>query len=123
MPTPELLHQCVCWMRVYLCSESITNLPNRRSVHYILAKRCDVDYMLVKRFVFPIFAFFFFVQHISKLKKMSLFATAPRETHLVEFNAGKCIVEGSWIKPDIRKGYETKSPSLCYPPTYSIHLL
>ncbi|KAI7887913.1 proteasome complex subunit Rpn13 ubiquitin receptor-domain-containing protein [Mucor mucedo] len=35
---------------------------------------------------------------------MSLFATAPTETHLVEFNAGKCIVEGTWIKPDLRKG-------------------
>lgn len=35
---------------------------------------------------------------------MSLFATAPAVTHLVHFNAGKCIVEGSWIKPDIRKG-------------------
>ncbi|GAA5800643.1 hypothetical protein HPULCUR_006079 [Helicostylum pulchrum] len=35
---------------------------------------------------------------------MSLFPTAPTETHLVEFNAGKCIVEDSWIKPDTRKG-------------------
>ncbi|CAO3657209.1 unnamed protein product [Mucor hiemalis] len=35
---------------------------------------------------------------------MSLFATAPTETHLVEFNAGKCIIEGSWVKPDTRKG-------------------
>ncbi|KAI8982507.1 proteasome complex subunit Rpn13 ubiquitin receptor-domain-containing protein [Pilobolus umbonatus] len=35
---------------------------------------------------------------------MSLFAAAPEENHLIEFNAGKCIVEGSWIKPDTRKG-------------------
>ncbi|KAI8334156.1 proteasome complex subunit Rpn13 ubiquitin receptor-domain-containing protein [Choanephora cucurbitarum] len=35
---------------------------------------------------------------------MSLFATAPVSRHLVEFNAGKCVVEGSWIKPDTRKG-------------------
>ncbi|KAI8382999.1 proteasome complex subunit Rpn13 ubiquitin receptor-domain-containing protein [Blakeslea trispora] len=34
---------------------------------------------------------------------MSLFA-APVTNHLVEFHAGKCIVEGSWIKPDTRKG-------------------
>ncbi|KAI9356721.1 proteasome complex subunit Rpn13 ubiquitin receptor-domain-containing protein [Pilaira anomala] len=35
---------------------------------------------------------------------MSLFPTAPTASYLVEFNAGKCIVEGSWIKPDTRKG-------------------
>ncbi|KAI8087615.1 proteasome complex subunit Rpn13 ubiquitin receptor-domain-containing protein [Gilbertella persicaria] len=35
---------------------------------------------------------------------MSLFNVAPTTKHLVEFNAGKCIVEGSWIKPDTRKG-------------------
>lgn len=54
---------------------------------------------------------------------MSLFATAPTETHLVEFNAGKCIIEGSWIKPDTRKGYETQSPCLCHPPTNSGYFL
>lgn len=35
---------------------------------------------------------------------MNLFQTTPVETHLVQFNAGKCIVDGTWIKPDTRKG-------------------
>ncbi|KAF1797433.1 proteasome complex subunit Rpn13 ubiquitin receptor-domain-containing protein [Mucor lusitanicus] len=35
---------------------------------------------------------------------MNLFQTTPAETHLVQFNAGKCIVDGTWIKPDTRKG-------------------
>ncbi|KAL7313171.1 hypothetical protein PS15m_006950 [Mucor circinelloides] len=35
---------------------------------------------------------------------MSLFPTAQRNTHLVEFNAGKVIREGSTLKPDTRKG-------------------
>ncbi|KAI8638910.1 proteasome complex subunit Rpn13 ubiquitin receptor-domain-containing protein [Parasitella parasitica] len=35
---------------------------------------------------------------------MNLFQTTPAETHLVQFNAGKCIVSGTWIKPDTRKG-------------------
>ncbi|KAI7901249.1 proteasome complex subunit Rpn13 ubiquitin receptor-domain-containing protein [Cokeromyces recurvatus] len=35
---------------------------------------------------------------------MSLFAAAARSSHLVEFNAGKCIIEGRLIKPDTRKG-------------------
>ncbi|KAG2209946.1 hypothetical protein INT47_003381 [Mucor saturninus] len=35
---------------------------------------------------------------------MSLFPTPQRNNHLVEFNAGKCIEEGTTIKPDIRKG-------------------
>ncbi|KAI9476266.1 MAG: proteasome complex subunit Rpn13 ubiquitin receptor-domain-containing protein [Benjaminiella poitrasii] len=36
---------------------------------------------------------------------MSLFAAAAaRSSHLVEFNAGKCIIEGNLIKPDVRKG-------------------
>ncbi|CEG80306.1 hypothetical protein RMATCC62417_14664 [Rhizopus microsporus] len=35
---------------------------------------------------------------------MSLFQTAPVRRYLVEFNAGKCIIEGNLIKPDLRKG-------------------
>ncbi|KAI8646835.1 proteasome complex subunit Rpn13 ubiquitin receptor-domain-containing protein [Parasitella parasitica] len=35
---------------------------------------------------------------------MSLFPTAQRNTHLVEFNAGKVIRDGSTLKPDTRKG-------------------
>lgn len=35
---------------------------------------------------------------------MSLFPTPQRNNHLVEFNAGKCIEEGTTIKPDVRKG-------------------
>ncbi|CEP15238.1 hypothetical protein [Parasitella parasitica] len=35
---------------------------------------------------------------------MSLFPTAQRNTHLVEFNAGKVTREGSTLKPDTRKG-------------------
>ncbi|KAG0749002.1 hypothetical protein G6F62_000693 [Rhizopus arrhizus] len=35
---------------------------------------------------------------------MSLFPTAQRNNYLVEFNAGKCIREGSMLKPDTRKG-------------------
>ncbi|CEG76659.1 hypothetical protein RMATCC62417_11521 [Rhizopus microsporus] len=35
---------------------------------------------------------------------MSLFPTAQRNNYLVEFNAGKCIREGTTIKPDTRKG-------------------
>ncbi|KAF1804557.1 proteasome complex subunit Rpn13 ubiquitin receptor-domain-containing protein [Mucor lusitanicus] len=35
---------------------------------------------------------------------MSLFPTAQRNTHLVEFNAGKVVREGSTLKPDTRKG-------------------
>ncbi|KAI9273657.1 proteasome complex subunit Rpn13 ubiquitin receptor-domain-containing protein [Sporodiniella umbellata] len=35
---------------------------------------------------------------------MSLFPTAQRNNYLVEFNAGKCIREGSTLKPDTRKG-------------------
>lgn len=35
---------------------------------------------------------------------MSLFPTAQRNNHLVEFNAGKCIREGDLLKPDTRKG-------------------
>ncbi|KAI8888691.1 hypothetical protein K501DRAFT_14344 [Backusella circina FSU 941] len=35
---------------------------------------------------------------------MSLFQTANTSNYLVEFNAGKCIVEGNLIKPDLRKG-------------------
>ncbi|RUS20652.1 hypothetical protein BC937DRAFT_94691 [Endogone sp. FLAS-F59071] len=35
---------------------------------------------------------------------MSLFPTPQRQKHLVEFRAGKCIREGSLVKPDIRKG-------------------
>lgn len=35
---------------------------------------------------------------------MSLFPVTQRNTHLVEFKAGKCIRENSTIKPDIRKG-------------------
>jgi hypothetical protein len=35
---------------------------------------------------------------------MSLFETAPVRRYLVEFNAGKCIIEGNLIKPDLRKG-------------------
>ncbi|KAI9485951.1 MAG: proteasome complex subunit Rpn13 ubiquitin receptor-domain-containing protein [Benjaminiella poitrasii] len=35
---------------------------------------------------------------------MSLFPTAQRNNHLVEFNAGKVIKEGNLLKPDTRKG-------------------
>ncbi|KAG1471680.1 hypothetical protein G6F56_001980 [Rhizopus delemar] len=35
---------------------------------------------------------------------MSLFPTTQRNNYLVEFNAGKCIREGSTLKPDTRKG-------------------
>ncbi|GAB5587489.1 hypothetical protein Unana1_02389 [Umbelopsis nana] len=35
---------------------------------------------------------------------MSLFPTPQRARHLIEFNAGKCIREGSKLKPDLRKG-------------------
>lgn len=35
---------------------------------------------------------------------MSLFESAPRKRYPVEFNAGKCIVEGNTVKPDLRKG-------------------
>ncbi|KAL9552769.1 hypothetical protein MBANPS3_003610 [Mucor bainieri] len=35
---------------------------------------------------------------------MSLFPTAQRNNHLVEFNAGKVVREGSTLKPDTRKG-------------------
>ncbi|KAJ8661761.1 hypothetical protein O0I10_002569 [Lichtheimia ornata] len=35
---------------------------------------------------------------------MSLFPTAQRPKHLVQFNAGKCIREGNMLKPDLRKG-------------------
>ncbi|KAI8332984.1 proteasome complex subunit Rpn13 ubiquitin receptor-domain-containing protein [Blakeslea trispora] len=35
---------------------------------------------------------------------MSLFPTPQRNSHLVEFNAGKVIREGNLLKPDLRKG-------------------
>lgn len=35
---------------------------------------------------------------------MSLFPTQQRSNHLVEFNAGKVVREGSTLKPDTRKG-------------------
>ncbi|GAA5807627.1 hypothetical protein MFLAVUS_000996 [Mucor flavus] len=35
---------------------------------------------------------------------MSLFPTAQRNNHLVEFNAGKCVKDGELLKPDTRKG-------------------
>ncbi|KAI8368302.1 proteasome complex subunit Rpn13 ubiquitin receptor-domain-containing protein [Radiomyces spectabilis] len=35
---------------------------------------------------------------------MSLFPTDRRPSHLVQFNAGKCIREGNMLKPDLRKG-------------------
>ncbi|CAO3703673.1 unnamed protein product [Rhizopus stolonifer] len=35
---------------------------------------------------------------------MSLFESTPRKRYPVEFNAGKCIVEGNTVKPDLRKG-------------------
>ncbi|KAI8333050.1 hypothetical protein BC941DRAFT_358238 [Chlamydoabsidia padenii] len=35
---------------------------------------------------------------------MSFFPTAQRPSHLVEFNAGKCIRENNTLKPDLRKG-------------------
>jgi hypothetical protein len=35
---------------------------------------------------------------------MSLFPVPQRQTHLVEFNAGKCIRDGNTLKPDLRKG-------------------
>ncbi|CAO3684023.1 unnamed protein product [Umbelopsis vinacea] len=35
---------------------------------------------------------------------MSLFPTPQRARHLIEFNAGKCIRNGSQLKPDLRKG-------------------
>jgi hypothetical protein len=35
---------------------------------------------------------------------MSFFPTAQRPSHLVEFNAGKCIRDNNTIKPDERKG-------------------
>ncbi|KAI8886903.1 adhesion regulating molecule [Backusella circina FSU 941] len=35
---------------------------------------------------------------------MSLFPVPQRQTHLVEFNAGKCIRDESTLKPDLRKG-------------------
>ncbi|KAI9303590.1 proteasome complex subunit Rpn13 ubiquitin receptor-domain-containing protein [Cunninghamella echinulata] len=35
---------------------------------------------------------------------MSFFPSAQRPSHLVQFNAGKCIRENNTIKPDLRKG-------------------
>ncbi|KAI8371648.1 proteasome complex subunit Rpn13 ubiquitin receptor-domain-containing protein [Radiomyces spectabilis] len=35
---------------------------------------------------------------------MSLFPTNRGPSHLVQFNAGKCIREGNMLKPDLRKG-------------------
>ncbi|ORX50927.1 adhesion regulating molecule [Hesseltinella vesiculosa] len=35
---------------------------------------------------------------------MSFFPTPQRQSHLVEFKAGKCIRENNTLKPDVRKG-------------------
>ncbi|KAJ2956922.1 hypothetical protein NQZ79_g7282 [Umbelopsis isabellina] len=40
---------------------------------------------------------------------MSLFPTPQRTRHLIEFNAGKCIRDGSMLKPDLRKGFALNS--------------